>query len=286
MRSTSKRINCLVVCALANSSFSANCFVPSDSRLATLRIASILFFSCCISSFAYSESLNLHEDTNIDTNDAAGYYALTIDPSNIFNALSTSTDDEISIITNYALLYNRFTTDDSFYVHIFDTEPDIANNILTNSSIKISEIEPASSTNTGTIKVSTEFLSNIVNSSIDSCYRFYILGVNTEAGETVEDIKKSLIEHILKNELEIYKTANFLKKSYQVNHPQLKYIPRSERKEWATVGLIGMIYTRDDGTCIPGGYCKSNNNGIATKTESGYLVARRITKNIIEVLLK
>lgn len=64
------------------------------------------------------------------------------------------------------------------------------------------------------------------------------------------------------------------------------YIPRSERKEWSPVGMLGMLRVRDDGTCKVGGYCKPNEKGIATAAESGYYITNRYSKNIIEVFLK
>ena len=66
----------------------------------------------------------------------------------------------------------------------------------------------------------------------------------------------------------------------------IKYIPRSERPEWTVVGMLGMLRARDDGSCKVGGYCKVNENGIATASESGYYVTKRFTDNIIEVFFK
>lgn len=69
-----------------------------------------------------------------------------------------------------------------------------------------------------------------------------------------------------------------------------EYISRSKRKEWGNVGLLGQIHVRDDGTCIPGGFCKVNKNGIATLAKSKkyntYNILRRISNNVIEVLFK
>ena len=66
----------------------------------------------------------------------------------------------------------------------------------------------------------------------------------------------------------------------------IKYIPRSERPEWTVVGMLGMLRVRDDGSCKVGSYCKVNENGIATASESGYYVTKRFTDNIIEVFFK
>lgn len=71
-------------------------------------------------------------------------------------------------------------------------------------------------------------------------------------------------------------------------HPN--YIPRSERKEWDYVGMIGVIPVRDDGTCIAGQYCVSNDEGIATYTDTrtfdSFIVLERVSDNIIKVLMK
>lgn len=65
-----------------------------------------------------------------------------------------------------------------------------------------------------------------------------------------------------------------------------EYIPRRRRPEWVAVGLIGKILVRDDGTCQTNGYCKPNNNGIATASSEGYRVLERTAKNQIMILLK
>ena len=65
-----------------------------------------------------------------------------------------------------------------------------------------------------------------------------------------------------------------------------KYISRSERKEWATVGLLGQIVVVDDGTCKPGKYCYPGKKGIATASKTGYYVMERLDNNHIKVLFK
>lgn len=46
----------------------------------------------------------------------------------------------------------------------------------------------------------------------------------------------------------------------------LPYVPRTERKEWAAVGMLGQITMVDDGTCVVGKYCKSGAGGVATNS--------------------
>lgn len=64
------------------------------------------------------------------------------------------------------------------------------------------------------------------------------------------------------------------------------YIPRSERKEWSIVGMLGVLLVRDDGSCVINGYCKPNINGIATKSDIGYRVIGRVSENIVKIIFK
>ena len=57
-------------------------------------------------------------------------------------------------------------------------------------------------------------------------------------------------------------------------------------KEWMAVGLLGQLLVRDDGSCKVGELCNVNDEGIATKTDSGYLVLSRIKDNIIKILFR
>ena len=72
--------------------------------------------------------------------------------------------------------------------------------------------------------------------------------------------------------------------------PTQPYISRFDRKEWAPVGMLGVLSVIDDGTCIPGRFCKCGTNGIATLAgERGYdtfFVIERKTDNIVSVVLK
>ena len=67
------------------------------------------------------------------------------------------------------------------------------------------------------------------------------------------------------------------------------YTPRSQRKEWTVVGMLGQIFVRDDGTCGVNGYCKCKDGGIATKSdtkENAYRVMKRVDENTIQVLFR
>jgi len=69
-------------------------------------------------------------------------------------------------------------------------------------------------------------------------------------------------------------------------NPSDKYVPRSERPEWVKVGLIGQIVVNDDGTCKPGGYCKASQNGIATSSDDGFYVMKRLDESHVLILFR
>lgn len=66
----------------------------------------------------------------------------------------------------------------------------------------------------------------------------------------------------------------------------LEYVPRGARKEYSKVGLLGQLVVQDDGTCEVNGYCMASVNGVATKSDSGYRVIKRIDKTYIKIILK
>lgn len=67
-----------------------------------------------------------------------------------------------------------------------------------------------------------------------------------------------------------------------------EYINRANRPEWDTVGMIGKLYVRDDGSCEVNGYAAACENGIATTSleKTNMRVLSRVSENIIKVLLK
>lgn len=66
----------------------------------------------------------------------------------------------------------------------------------------------------------------------------------------------------------------------------LEYVPRGARKEYSKVGLLGQLVVQDDGTCEVNGYCTASVNGVATKSDSGYRVVKRIDETHIKIILK
>lgn len=70
--------------------------------------------------------------------------------------------------------------------------------------------------------------------------------------------------------------------------PEQAYINRAERPEWDTVGMLGKLYLRDDGTCAENGYVTVGENGIGTasREKTNMRVLSRASEKVIRVLLK
>ena len=112
--------------------------------------------------------------------------------------------------------------------------------------------------------------------------------------EEVEDIRpvkdKQTGEYIMEETGNIIKNARMkLAEGYD---PSLQdtYIERKDRKEWDYVGMLGVLPVRDDGTCVPGQFCKCGQGGIATPAArrgfDTYLVIERISDTIVSVIIK
>lgn len=70
--------------------------------------------------------------------------------------------------------------------------------------------------------------------------------------------------------------------------PEQEYVNRANRPEWSTVGMLGKLYVRDDGTCQVNGYAIVSENGVATDSteKTNMRVLSRVNDNVIRVLLK
>lgn len=64
------------------------------------------------------------------------------------------------------------------------------------------------------------------------------------------------------------------------------YICRGDRKEWASIGMLGVLPVRDDGSCKVNGYATVNDTGIATASIDGYRVIKRISENVIQIIFR
>ncbi len=92
-----------------------------------------------------------------------------------------------------------------------------------------------------------------------------------------------------------YETPSYRFKANPNYDSTQKYIEREERQEWSTVGMLGVLAVRDDGSCQVNGFCTVAPGGIATATEKeysivngeiirGYRVIERVADNVIKVV--
>lgn len=67
----------------------------------------------------------------------------------------------------------------------------------------------------------------------------------------------------------------------------LTYVPRTERPEWAAVGLLGKLVAVDDGTCVPNGWATVGEGGAATASGSRtkYRVMARLDEAHVRILI-
>ena len=68
-------------------------------------------------------------------------------------------------------------------------------------------------------------------------------------------------------------------------NPDMEYVSREDRQEWDAVGMLGKLVVVDDGSCVVNGYCKVDNEGRATASESGVRVIARLDENHIKVMM-
>lgn len=100
---------------------------------------------------------------------------------------------------------------------------------------------------------------------------------NEETGETItETIIETIPAHIEKRWV--------LNPEY---NPDEKYIPREERSEWGTVGLLGKVVAVDDGSCKVGEYCTASEKGILTYSteKTKFYCMKRIDDTHIKVFI-
>ena len=87
-------------------------------------------------------------------------------------------------------------------------------------------------------------------------------------------------------EIKMIKQTGIKHKENPDYDPTIQYTPREERPEWDAVGMIGVLAVRDDGTCKVNGYCQVAEGGIATSSENGYRVIKRINDHVIKIVFK
>ena len=69
--------------------------------------------------------------------------------------------------------------------------------------------------------------------------------------------------------------------------PAQTYIPRTERPEWAAVGLLGKLVVLDDGTCQPNGWATVGEGGIApaSKERTKFRIMERLDETHVRVMI-
>lgn len=117
----------------------------------------------------------------------------------------------------------------------------------------------------------------------DEWGRIIIEDVEVKYFENEEYIDENNIKSIRKVEKTRIDRVPKLNPDY---NNELDYSLRTERKEWDAVGLLGKLLVRQDGTLKVGGYCKPNDNGVATNSDSGYIVMKVINEKQALVLFK
>lgn len=124
----------------------------------------------------------------------------------------------------------------------------------------------------------------IGNSDEDWCGRY----IRDEFGAAIKEefeYEEKTIDNKTGEEKTIVKTGTRYKENpdYDQNMP---YIQRADRPEWDAVGMMGVLSVRDDGTCQVNGYCTVAEGGIATASESGYRVIKRVNDHIVKVIFR
>lgn len=125
----------------------------------------------------------------------------------------------------------------------------------------------------------------------DNPMRWHNKYLNDEWGRPIyEDVEVTYKEFEKQEdgtEIEVEKTRiDHVRKLNPDYNPKEKYIPRSERPEWDYVGMMGKLLVKQDGTLVAGSFCKSGNDGVATKAESGYYVMKVINENQALILFR
>ncbi len=106
-----------------------------------------------------------------------------------------------------------------------------------------------------------------------------ILREETYTDEETGEEKTRIVEDYEEIEVDVY----VLNPDFDPDRP---YTPRSERPEWAAVGMLGVLLVRDDGTCQVNGYCKVADGGIATASETGWRVIARVNEHLVKIVFK
>lgn len=50
--------------------------------------------------------------------------------------------------------------------------------------------------------------------------------------------------------------------------------------------MLGVLSVIDDGTCKVNGYCVVTDGGIATASDAGYRIIKRVSDNVVKVIFR
>jgi hypothetical protein len=69
---------------------------------------------------------------------------------------------------------------------------------------------------------------------------------------------------------------------------ELEYVKRSDRPEWAAIGMLGKLHVTDDGTCAVGSYATVSAHGVVTASadRTNMRVMKRIADDVVLILMK
>lgn len=95
--------------------------------------------------------------------------------------------------------------------------------------------------------------------------------------------KVRAVPKMIEDEIEVEVDSYVLNPDYDPDRP---YTSRAERKEWAAVGMLGVLLVRDDGTCQVNSYCKVADGGIATAAETGWRVIVRVNEWLVKIVFR
>ena len=117
----------------------------------------------------------------------------------------------------------------------------------------------------------------------------YILGVVSACPSVVGDAQEDQWGDMYKKDIfgRIIKEQNIPIINTEYDNTK-KYIPRSERTEWAAIGMLGKLVVIDDGSCKVNELCTIGENGFATNSNEGkgYYVMARLDENHIQIVFR
>ena len=231
---------------------------------------------------------------NKDLNGYAESYSSTADAFVIGNGSSDSKGNAFRVTFDgktYGLSsYNSYGADYAEYFEWVDGNPDNEDRVGYFVTVDGDKIRKATSEDdyiVGVVSVNPSVIGDSYNDDWHGKYLTDIWG-RILYEEVVVPAQYKIIHRDEEHDEEIF-IPEHTEIRLMINpdwNPDEEYIPREKRQEWATVGLMGKLIVRDDGTCVVNGYCKPNDDGIATRSDTGYRVIARLDENVIKILIK